>query len=53
MPEGDTVFRTAAALDRALTGHVLHDHRLPRAPARHLDLTGGVVVRTLARGKHC
>lgn len=52
MPEGDTVFRSAAALDRALTGHVLTttDFRVPQHAT--LDLTGGVVVRTLARGKH-
>jgi len=52
VPEGDTVFRAAAALDRALTGHVLTttDFRVPQFAT--LDLRGGVVVRTLSRGKH-
>ncbi len=52
MPEGDTVFRAAAALDRALTGHTLTttDFRVPQLAT--VDLSGGVVVRTLARGKH-
>ncbi len=52
MPEGDTVFRAAAALDRALTGHelIITDFRVPQFAT--LDLRGGVVVRTLARGKH-
>lgn len=52
MPEGDTVFRSAAALDRALTGHrlTLTDFRVPAFAT--LDLSGGTVVRTLSRGKH-
>ncbi len=52
MPEGDTVYRAAAKLDRALSGHVLTttDFRVP-AFATH-DLTGGTVLRTLSRGKH-
>ncbi len=52
MPEGDTVYRAAATLDRALTGHQLTvtDFRVPAFAT--LDLTGGTVVRTLSRGKH-
>ena len=52
MPEGDTVYRAAAALDRALTGHrlTITDFRVPSFAT--IDLTGGTVVRTLARGKH-
>ena len=52
MPEGDTVHRAAAALDRALTGHrlTISDFRVPAYAT--VDLTGGTVVRTLARGKH-
>lgn len=52
MPEGDTVYRAAHALDRALTGHRLtvSDFRVPSFAT--VDLTGGTVVRTLARGKH-
>jgi endonuclease VIII len=52
VPEGDTVHRAAAMLDRALTGHrlTITDMRVPAFAT--LDLTGGTVVRTLARGKH-
>ena len=52
MPEGDTVYRAAHALDRALTGHRLTvtDFRVPAFAT--VDLTGGTVVRTLSRGKH-
>lgn len=52
MPEGDTVHRAAATLDRALTGHTLTltDFRVPALAT--VDLTGGVPIRTLARGKH-
>jgi endonuclease VIII len=52
VPEGDTVYRAAHALDRALTGHRLtvSDFRVPSFAT--IDLTGGTVVRTLSRGKH-
>lgn len=52
MPEGDTVYRTAAALRQALRGKVLTrcDIRVPRYAA--VDLAGGVVDEVLARGKH-
>ncbi len=52
MPEGDTVWRTARHLDQALTGQVLTrtDFRVPDHAT--LDLTGRVVVATVARGKH-
>lgn len=52
MPEGDTVYRAAAKLDRALTGHrlTLTDFRVPGYAT--WDLTGGTVIRTLSRGKH-
>ena len=52
MPEGDTVYRAAAKLDRALTGHRLTvtDFRVPAFAT--VDLTGGEVIRTLSRGKH-
>ncbi len=52
MPEGDTVYRAAHALDRALTGHRLtvSDFRVPAFAT--VDLTGATVVRTLSRGKH-
>jgi endonuclease-8 len=52
MPEGDTVWRTALHLDRALTGSLLlgTDFRVPAHAT--LDLSGQPVVGTLARGKH-
>lgn len=52
MPEGDTVFRTAAALRSALAGKVLTrcDIRVPRHAT--VDLTGQVVDEVLSRGKH-
>lgn len=52
MPEGDTVWRTARALDRALAGHPLTetDFRVPALAT--VDLTGGLVRQTVSRGKH-
>jgi endonuclease-8 len=52
VPEGDTVWRTAHHLDRALTGQVLvaSDFRVPSYAT--LDLSGRRVVGTVARGKH-
>ncbi|WP_114423039.1 DNA-formamidopyrimidine glycosylase family protein [Nocardioides houyundeii] len=52
MPEGDTVWRTARLLDRALAGHQLvsTDFRVPQL-ATH-DLAGGRVRNTASRGKH-
>lgn len=52
MPEGDTVWRTALHLDKALSGQVLvaSDFRVPAHAT--LDLSGRTVLRTVARGKH-
>jgi len=52
VPEGDTVWRTARHLDRALSGSVLvvSDFRVPAHAT--VDLAGQEVVRTLSRGKH-
>ena len=52
MPEGDTVHRTARRLHRALSGHPLtgSDFRVPQLATT--DLTGALVVETVARGKH-
>jgi len=52
MPEGDTVWRTARLLDRALGGHPLTmtDFRVPDLAT--VDLTGGLVRQTVSRGKH-
>ncbi len=52
MPEGDTVWRSALHLDRALSGSVLveSDFRVPAHAT--LDLAGRAVESTVARGKH-
>ncbi len=52
MPEGDTVWRTARTLDRALAGHRLTatDFRVPALATA--DLAGAVVRQTVSRGKH-
>ena len=52
MPEGDTVWRAALHLDRALSGQVLleTDFRVPVHAT--LDLSGQTVEATVARGKH-
>lgn len=52
MPEGDTVYREAHALDEALRGSVLTrcDIRVPRWAA--VDLAGETVQEVASRGKH-
>lgn len=52
MPEGDTVWHTAALLREHLVGRTLTrcDVRVPRFAA--VDLTGHVVDEALSRGKH-
>ena len=52
MPEGDTVYRAARLLDRALADHVLTvaDLRVPQHATA--DLVGSRVEGTVSRGKH-
>lgn len=52
MPEGDTVYRQAAALSTALAGELLlsSDFRVPDYAT--LDLSGEPVESVVARGKH-
>lgn len=52
MPEGDTVFRTARALHRALAGRRLtaSDLRVPQLAGT--DLAGWTVTESASRGKH-
>lgn len=52
MPEGDVVWRSARSLDRALAGHALTgtDFRVPGLAT--VDLSGGLVLQTVSRGKH-
>ena len=53
MPEGDTIHRAAAALDRALAGRVLTRFEAPRLPPHRPFPPGTVVTGVEARGKHC
>src|SRR5690606_5333515 len=52
VPEGDTVYRAARKLDKALTGRVLtlSDFRVPAYAT--VDLVGRTVLGTIPRGKH-
>jgi endonuclease-8 len=52
VPEGDTVWRAARLLDRALAGRTLTrtDFRVPQLATT--DLVGGRVLGTESRGKH-
>jgi endonuclease-8 len=52
VPEGDTVYRAAGKLDRALSGHELvrTDFRVPQLATT--DLAGATVTETISRGKH-
>jgi endonuclease-8 len=52
VPEGDTVWRAARQLDRALSGRALvrTDLRVPAFAT--WDLSGATVVETVSRGKH-
>jgi endonuclease-8 len=52
VPEGDTVWRAARLLDRALAGRELTrtDFRVPQLAT--VDLAGGTVLGTSSRGKH-
>src|ERR1700748_921206 len=52
MPEGDTVWHTAATLRERLAGRTLTrcDVRVPKFAT--VDLTGSVVDEVLSRGKH-
>lgn len=52
MPEGDTVWRAARALNRALSGEtvVATDIRVPDLAVA--DLSGSVLTEVVARGKH-
>jgi endonuclease VIII len=52
VPEGDTVWNTAQALQQALAGGQLlgSDFRVPRLAT--VDLTGATVLESASRGKH-
>ena len=56
MPEGDTIFRAARTLDRALAGKTIvrFESVLPRLTRVHEDtpLTGRTIERVTAAGKH-
>jgi endonuclease-8 len=52
VPEGDTIYRIAGDLDRALSGKVLthSDFRIPSLATS--DIAGTTVLETIPRGKH-
>lgn len=52
MPEGDTVWRTARTLHRALAGEPLTRFDLRWGEAATLDLTGRTTLEVVSRGKH-
>jgi endonuclease-8 len=56
MPEGDTIYRAARTLDRALAGHIVtgFESVFPHLTRVHDDapITGRVVESVAARGKH-
>ena len=52
MPEGDTVYRAARLLDRALTGRILLRAELRVPQHATANLLGAEVVETVPRGKH-
>ena len=56
MPEGDTIYRAARTLDRALAGHVVtgFESVFPHLTRVHEDapITGRTVESVTARGKH-
>jgi len=52
VPEGDTVWRTARRLDRALRGSTLLTGQLRVPQHAAVDLAGREVVETVSRGKH-
>lgn len=57
MPEGDTIFRSARALDRALGGRIVTGFETTLAPLARVNddtpLEGRTVERVEARGKWC
>jgi len=52
VPEGDTVWRTARALHRALSGRDLTEADLRVPQLATVDLRGATVAATQSRGKH-
>jgi endonuclease-8 len=56
MPEGDTIFRTAASLDRALAGQTVSGFETALAPLATVDratpIAGRTIDRCTAVGKH-
>ncbi|HEX3781553.1 MAG TPA: DNA-formamidopyrimidine glycosylase family protein [Pseudonocardiaceae bacterium] len=52
MPEGDTVFRTARALDAALAGSVLVEAQIRHPRLATVELAGRTVLGVVSVGKH-
>ena len=57
MPEGDTIYRAARTLNRALAGQTVTQFQTELAPLAQLDraepIAGRTVERVEAAGKHC
>jgi endonuclease-8 len=57
MPEGDTIFRAARTLHRALAGHTITRFETALAPLAQIDrdrpIAGRTVDKVEAAGKHC
>jgi endonuclease-8 len=57
MPEGDTIFRAARTLNRALAGRTITRFETGLAALAHIDrdrpIAGRIVERVEAAGKHC
>lgn len=52
MPEGDTLFRIARALDRVLTGRAIEEVRSPRPLGAYVPRRGARIAAIEARGKN-
>jgi endonuclease-8 len=52
LPEGDTIFRTARTLDRALAGRTVTRFDSVFSHLTRIPITGRLVERVTARGKH-
>lgn len=52
MPEGDTVWRQARSLHRALAGRTVHSTSFRYPNCAEIDLTGQTILGAYSRGKH-
>ena len=52
MPEGDTILRTAAVLQRALAGKIVTRFETMLPKLERIPLQGRTIERVVAKGKH-